>query len=44
MHLIDFEVLFREGGAYEVTEAYEQQVPKDVVQLHPGNKVAVLAR
>lgn len=44
IHLIDFYVLTRHNGYYRTVEPYEQLVPKDTVQLHPGNNVSILAR
>jgi hypothetical protein len=38
-------VLFRyNDGAFPIQTPYESMVPKDVVQLHPGSKVALIAR
>lgn len=37
-------VIHRSGGSYSTLEPYESRMPKDVVQLHPGAFVAVLAR
>ncbi len=43
--LTDMYVLARaRRGAYETLEYYETEVPKDVVQLHPGARVAVMVR
>ena len=45
IHLIDMYVLARQkDGAFPELTTYESLVPKDVVAVHPGAKVAVLMR
>ncbi|KAH8646039.1 Cupredoxin [Tricladium varicosporioides] len=44
IHLIDFQVMFRTGGANRGVQPYEAVALKDVVWLGPNEKVIVMAR
>jgi hypothetical protein len=45
VHLIDMYVVARQDhGKHPILEPYESEVPKDVVQLHPGARVSIIAR
>ena len=45
VHLVDMYVVARYNeGQYQQLDTYETEVPKDVVQLDPGAKVAIMTR
>jgi FtsP/CotA-like multicopper oxidase with cupredoxin domain len=44
IHLVDFYVLFREGGGVDGLQPYEKDTPKDIVNLYNSGPTYVLVR